>query len=526
MIRWRHLALVGAALGVALPALAAPPAMTRDEILSRGKGVVKFSYWWGHGRWSTSSTSHGSCSGSCPGCSHSGSYGADCSGFVAKAWQVPGAISVTTDSHPYSTYHFDNTSTHWTTISRSSTKQADAFVYNTNGAGHIVLYESGDPWGWVTAIECKGCSYGCVRGSRTLSSSYKAIRRHNVQDFADKDGDGVADAKDNCVSTKNTSQTDTNKDGQGDACDTDDDGDGVADAKDNCALVKNATQTDTDKDGKGDACDTDDDGDGVLDAKDNCALASNKSQLDTDKDGKGDACDTDDDGDGVLDSKDNCALVKNATQADTDKDGKGDACEVDDDGDGVVDTDDNCKLDANSDQTDSDGDGKGDACDDDDDGDGVVDAADVCPNVTDSTQADADGDGLGDACDDDRDGDGVANASDNCPELAAESQDDSDEDGVGDACDDDLDGDGVFNAVDNCPTVSNPDQKEGIGDKGAACSAGDLGDLGFDGAGDFDPGEEMSAGCGCSLPRDGRGSSVGLLALVAALSLVGRRRSR
>ncbi|MCW5206357.1 thrombospondin type 3 repeat-containing protein, partial [Desulfobulbus sp. F5] len=36
---------------------------------------------------------------------------------------------------------------------------------------------------------------------------------------------------------------------------TDTDGDGIADATDNCPLVANPDQADTDGDGKGDACD-------------------------------------------------------------------------------------------------------------------------------------------------------------------------------------------------------------------------------------------------------------------------------
>jgi hypothetical protein len=69
------------------------------------------------------------------------------------------------------------------------------------------------------------------------------------------------------------------------------DGDGVADAADNCPDVPNTDQRDTDGDRRGDACDDDDDGDGVADSADNCALSPNPGQLDDDFDGRGDACD-------------------------------------------------------------------------------------------------------------------------------------------------------------------------------------------------------------------------------------------
>ena len=56
-------------------------------------------------------------------------------------------------------------------------KKADALTYNTNGAGHIAMYNTGDPWGQPNVWECKGCSYGCVQNSRSFSSTYKARRR-------------------------------------------------------------------------------------------------------------------------------------------------------------------------------------------------------------------------------------------------------------------------------------------------------------------------------------------------------------
>jgi len=52
----------------------------------------------------------------------------------------------------------------------------------------------------------------------------------------------------------------------------DTDGDGVPDESDNCPLIPNPDQTDTDNDGQGDACDLDDDNDGVLDTEDDCPL--------------------------------------------------------------------------------------------------------------------------------------------------------------------------------------------------------------------------------------------------------------
>src|SRR5262249_4841329 len=75
-------------------------------------------------------------------------------------------------------------------------------------------------WYYVTAI------YGGVetRGGNIVS------------DVAtdDTDGDGVPNCSDNCILDVNTAQTDTDRDGAGDACDADDDNDGVLDAVD-CA---------------------------------------------------------------------------------------------------------------------------------------------------------------------------------------------------------------------------------------------------------------------------------------------------
>ncbi|MBL8956713.1 MAG: SH3 domain-containing protein [Myxococcaceae bacterium] len=155
---------------------------TRAGAVQRAKSGVGATYWWGHGRWfpfQQGGSNAGSCSGSCPNCSHSGGTGADCSGYVAKLWQVPSSNNkLTTDTHPYSTASFMSDTSMWRTISRGSLVSADALVYRSGGAGHILLYESGDGWGSFWAYEARGCSYGIRHNLRTVTSAWKAIRHY------------------------------------------------------------------------------------------------------------------------------------------------------------------------------------------------------------------------------------------------------------------------------------------------------------------------------------------------------------
>jgi len=133
----------------------------------------------------------------------------------------------------------------------------------------------------------------------------------------DNDYDGKPDAADNCPAVPNPTQKNSDYDFAGDACDPDLDGDGVpngidtcpskfnpaqgacndfdndkiADDKDNCIADANPAQTDSDGDGEGDACEHDGDGDGVNVPEDNCPVVANANQADSDGDGFGDACD-------------------------------------------------------------------------------------------------------------------------------------------------------------------------------------------------------------------------------------------
>jgi cell wall-associated NlpC family hydrolase len=158
-----------------------PASAVIASAIDRAKSGLGFSYWWGHGVWlptGPTTSNAGSCSGSCPNCTHTGSYGADCSGYVGQIWQVPASNNdITVDKHPYSTADFVNDTSLWSTVSQGSVKLGDAFVYNQSGSGHIFIYAAGDGWGAMDAYECKGCATGCVFDNRTAGSAYHSIRR-------------------------------------------------------------------------------------------------------------------------------------------------------------------------------------------------------------------------------------------------------------------------------------------------------------------------------------------------------------
>lgn len=105
-----------------------------------------------------------------------------------------------------------------------------------------------------------------------------STRYTGMSSAGDMDGDGIADATDNCPRVFNPvrpvdggSQADADRDGTGDACDpcpltpdstscaapdpNDRDGDGSPNDRDNCPDVRNADQSDRDRDGRGDLCD-------------------------------------------------------------------------------------------------------------------------------------------------------------------------------------------------------------------------------------------------------------------------------
>ncbi len=161
------------------PATFTVTGVNRTNFISIAKAAVGFSYYWGGGRFANGANP-GTCNGSCPSCTHSGSYGGDCSGFAAKVWLLPPALPMDSNKHPYSTYNFYNEHTTWSDVSRSNVIIGDALVHNSAGSGHIVIYEKDDPWGSFWTFEARGCSYGVVHNIRTASSAYKGIRRDGL----------------------------------------------------------------------------------------------------------------------------------------------------------------------------------------------------------------------------------------------------------------------------------------------------------------------------------------------------------
>lgn len=153
--------------------------VSRSSFVSIAAASVGFSYYWGGGALKEGGA-RGACYGSCPNCTHSGSYGADCSGYLGKVWLLPQSLPMAANKHPYSTASFAGAHSLWKSQSRSSLLQGDALVYRSGGAGHIVMYDKGDNWGSFWTYEARGCSYGIVHNIRTAGSAYKGIRRTGV----------------------------------------------------------------------------------------------------------------------------------------------------------------------------------------------------------------------------------------------------------------------------------------------------------------------------------------------------------
>ena len=214
----------------------------------------------------------------------------------------------------------------------------------------------------------------------------------------DIDHDGILNEVDNCPSTFNPDQTNTDVsvnppgDGLGDACDPDGDDDGMPDTFENAytcvdRLVPDAS-ADADSDGLSNIveyglgtnpCEADTDFDSVGDSSDNCPTVYNPSQLNSDVannppgDALGDACDPDNDNDGMPDYYELLFSCLNHLQVDA---------AGDPDADGLTNIDEYYAG--------------ADPCVDDTDGDTLLDGAEVHTYRTSPLRADTEPDGMPD----------------------------------------------------------------------------------------------------------------------------------
>jgi Thrombospondin type 3 repeat len=100
-------------------------------------------------------------------------------------------------------------------------------------------------------------AHAYAAGSEQFYSGLSAAERSQLRNWpaeSDQDQDGRFFSQDNCPEIANADQTDTDRDGQGNACDGDDDNDGLSDDAET-QFGLNPTSADTDGDGRGDRVD-------------------------------------------------------------------------------------------------------------------------------------------------------------------------------------------------------------------------------------------------------------------------------
>ena len=188
--------------------------------------------------------------------------------LTSYCWQV-----VSRDNH-----NADMPGSEWCFTTRKDPPRASFIAYNTVGWAPLEVYfldTSVSPddeiveWKWdfdgdgtIDSTEqnpsFRYSNPGTYTVRLSVTDSHGANDTHEEAGFVmvsmDSDQDGFLDTEDNCMTTFNPDQADTNEDGQGDACDPDVDGDGISNQEDNCVMVVNPGQADSDGDGYGDAC--------------------------------------------------------------------------------------------------------------------------------------------------------------------------------------------------------------------------------------------------------------------------------
>lgn len=163
-------AIVAMSVSLMTTASAAPPVMTRSEIIARAETALGLTYGWGRESWMPNA-GYGT--------------GSDCSGLVLKCWEVPKTLLYeeeagvnATISPRYTTYQFYHCLGPWYALaSRADLKEGDILVKRNSTSGHVVLYAGGDSWNYPVIYEAPGTGLKIRKVSRYLGSEYLPRRR-------------------------------------------------------------------------------------------------------------------------------------------------------------------------------------------------------------------------------------------------------------------------------------------------------------------------------------------------------------
>ena len=162
-----------------------------------------------------------------------------------------------------------------------------AYSGTTSSTSFLVTRSVFDNGGGVSSSSSYTLHSSLGQSSSVGSSTSASFNLYSgFNSIPDTDGDGIPDDVDNCLTTANTDQLDTDNDRLGDVCDSDDDNDGLDDTIEN-TLGTNPLVIDSDGDGLSDSNEvsagdplaydigvdsdpnnSDTDGDGLLDGAD------------------------------------------------------------------------------------------------------------------------------------------------------------------------------------------------------------------------------------------------------------------
>lgn len=135
--------------------------------------------------------------------------------------------------------------TNQTSVTRFYYQAAES---NGNNTPNVYL-QTGGSWAAQTT-SARGGSGEAVFATGSGLTAYGTFALS--ENISDQDGDGIADASDNCPSVSNSNQTNTDSDSEGNECDIDDDNDGMPDTWENQYSLNSLDASDATVDTDGD----------------------------------------------------------------------------------------------------------------------------------------------------------------------------------------------------------------------------------------------------------------------------------